>query len=93
MNVDVEGGERSSISIVSQCAFTGNSGLGPGGAIHLYQLTGHTSIKIQDSTFTDNRVSILVTIPICVIMIVEWYATCFVLFSVQHTFLMHELLS
>ena len=40
-----------------KCNFTSNTGQGPGGAIHLYQLSGQTTVKIRDSEFVNNRVS------------------------------------
>ena len=42
---------------VQRCNFTDNSGRGPGGAIHLYQLSGHSSVKIKDCVFANNRVN------------------------------------
>ena len=55
VNIEVQGGDGGSIS-VHKCNFTSNTGQGPGGAIHLYQLSGQTTIKIRDSDFINNRV-------------------------------------
>ena len=56
VNVEVISGDGGFIS-VQKCNFTENTGQGPGGAIHLYQLTGQSTIKIRDSYFISNRVS------------------------------------
>ena len=46
----------STVSIKSS-TFIGNKGLGPGGAIHLYQSVGETTVLIEDNVFKRNQVT------------------------------------
>ena len=53
VNIDVlEGGGGSIIVRFSKFIF--NKAWGPGGAIHLYQISGHTNIDIKDTKFINN---------------------------------------
>ncbi len=53
VNVDVEEGGGGSI-VVKSSTFISNRAWGPGGGIHLYQVSGHTTITIEDTAFTNN---------------------------------------
>ncbi len=54
VSIDVQEGVGSKISI-KKSNFTLNNAWGPGGAIHLYQVSGYTTIKIENSAFNHNR--------------------------------------
>ena len=56
INVDIQSGDGGFIS-VNKCNFTSNIGQGPGGAVHLYQLSGQSTIKVKQSHFANNRVN------------------------------------
>ncbi len=53
INIDVQEGGSGSI-IVRSSHFTQNKAWGPGGGIHLYQVSGHTTLNIKDTTFNSN---------------------------------------
>ena len=60
VNVELQEGTDnsfSSIIVIENSHFESNRGLGPGGALHLYQEDGLTSLNIKNSIFNNNMVS------------------------------------
>ncbi len=53
VSIDVQGGFGGSIDVKSS-NFTSNKAWGPGGAIHLNQVSGHTTLTVENTTFTAN---------------------------------------
>ena len=63
INVEMHGKGGGTLS-VKGCNFTENTGRGPGGAIHLYQITQkQTTVVIEDSQFYKNKVHFLFSYP------------------------------